>query len=81
MVACKSYEVPSVASVPSDVSNHVPPLPAAPGNRPAVKLRPPLSRHGNQQSFQETNSETESRTMPQKVTMTERRLTEISVTQ
>ncbi|XP_042565045.1 MAGUK p55 subfamily member 6a [Clupea harengus] len=32
MVACKSYEVPSVASVPSDVSNHVPPLPAAPAD-------------------------------------------------
>lgn len=38
----------------------------------------PRSLHGIQQSFQETKRETESRTMPQNVTMTDSRLTEIS---
>lgn len=56
------------------------PTPAHPGSNPDVRLRPPpsWSRHGSQQSFQETNRETERRTMPQKVTMTDSRLTEIS---
>lgn len=57
------------------------PSPPPPGRSPEVRLRPPpsLSLQGSQHSFQETNKETESRTMPQKVTMTDRRLTEISV--
>lgn len=56
------------------------PTPALPGSNPDVRLRPPpsLSRHGSQQSFQETKRETERRTMPQNVTMTDSRLTEIS---
>ncbi len=60
-----------------------PPKLAPPGRSPDVKLRPPpsLSLHGNQQSFQETKRETESSTMPQNVTMTESRLTEISETE
>ncbi len=60
-----------------------PPKLTPPGRSPDVKFRPPpsLSLHGNQQSFQETKRETESSTMPQNVTMTESRLTEISETE